>query len=91
MDAEPVVDVLEMFVDSRRGDSDAGCDLRVGVAVCDVLEDGALSWREPIEPHVFLAKQEYEEPFQPCCAKRESPPLSFDEEGLLPVVQREHD
>ena len=88
MDAETFVHLLEVLVDGRGSDSELRGDLRVRPASCDVLENRALSRREPVESQIFLAEEEDDQFCRGCCAQRESMVASFDDERLLPTPQR---
>src|SRR5439155_14537206 len=68
MDAETFVHLLEVLVDGRGSDSELRGDLRVRPASCDVLENRALSRREPVESQIFLAEEEDDQFCRGCCA-----------------------
>jgi hypothetical protein len=46
-----------------------------------------LSWREEVEPHVFLAEEENEEPGGLRSAQRQSLPVALNGDGLSPAPE----
>ena len=61
MDAEALVDLLEVLPHRPRGDSERGGDLGVRLTEADASEDDLLSRSEAVEAHVCFAEQQDEQ------------------------------
>ena len=81
MDAETLVDLLEMLVHRRRGDPELGAHLRIRLAARNVANDLELSRRQSVETHVLLGEKQHEQSPDASRPHRKAVPVVLDDDG----------